>query len=256
MVADREVRGALAQLAVVPCRPLQVSVQGETGSAWLAVCIATSLHALALGSLVMSPPREIAGAGGQYLEAIEVTIVPTRVLESRNLSPNAKVDAANTSLAKSEGEATEATPRSRNAATTPELLKPEAHDPEAAFRLKPNAATPTLSEGGAIARGEDGKEGVAASAAASPGAVQKYAAEVRAALAASKPKGQGLHGTAIVTFEIKPSGDLAYAHITSPSGNTKFDAAVLAGVQRAKFPAAPTNMTDAQRTFIVPFRLK
>lgn len=252
--------------SIEPCLPLAMrpptSRDERVATCGAAVC-AVCMHFSLLAWFIFAPPPNELGAGGQHLEAINVTIVPTQVLESSEQNRAEKDSAAAATAAPQAGDQTQSpnaeskieehTPSATRSAERPQV------DSEATPAPKPETEKPIVSQqpvGGETTRGEDSKAPSTSIASASPGAVQHYAALVRAALAKQKPSAQGARGTATVAFAISVSGQLAYARLTHTSGNSRFDTAVLEALQRVTFPKAPENLTEGQRTFIVPFRLK
>jgi len=94
-------------------------------------------------------------------------------------------------------------------------------------------------------------------ATASSGSILNYAAHVRARVAANKPAGGGLGGTAVVAFGLTPSGGLAHARLVRSSGNPVLDRLALATVRgSAPFPPPPAGATSAQLQFSIPFHFR
>ena len=112
------------------------------------------------------------------------------------------------------------------------------------------------NRGGVAALGVQEESRVQARVSASAGIVQRYAMQVRAALARNKPKGNGIRGTATITFGIAPTGQVRFARLSDPSGNTLLDKAVLSAVRHTAFPKPPDGMTATQLTYVVPFHFK
>jgi TonB family protein len=211
------------------------------------VTIALALHALVLCLLLPSTaPEPARGGGGQYLEAIEVTIVRSPVIESRDKNPAEKPAGANNETTPKDGE------RSKSAAATPsEDVLREAEEP-----LLKRETRPTPSNDGAMARAIEENGHASGPASASPGAVQQYAAKVREALARNKPGGFGNHGTATIKFGISPEGKANSIQVTTSSGIAALDKSALDAVTRTSFPVPPAGMTEAERTYVVPFHFK
>ena len=211
------------------------------------VTIALALHALVLCLLLPSTaPEPARGGGGQYLEAIEVTIVRSPVIESRDKNPAEKPAGANNETTPKDGE------RSKSAAATPsEDVLREAEEP-----LLKRETRPTPLNDGAMARAIEENGHASGPASASPGAVQQYAAKVREALARNKPGGFGNHGTATIKFGISPEGKANSIQVTTSSGIAALDKSALDAVARTSFPVPPAGMTEAERTYVVPFHFK
>lgn len=212
------------------------------------VAIALTIHALVLWLLLPSTAPELTrGGGGQHLEAIEVTLVRSPVIESRDKNPAEKPAGANSETAPKDGE------RSKSVtATPPEDVSRKAEEP----LLKRETTRPAPSNDGAAARAieENGRSSGPASAA--PGAVQQYAARVREALARNKPGGLGNRGTATIKFSISPEGKAGSMEVTISSGIAALDQSALGAVTRTSFPAPPAGMTETERTYVVPFHFK
>jgi TonB family protein len=211
------------------------------------IAIALALHALLLWLLSSSTAPELTqGGGGQHLEAIEVTLVRSPVIESRDKNPAEKPAGANSETAPKDGA------RSKPAAATP----PEDVPKEAKEPLLKRETRPALSNDGATARAieENGRSSGPASAA--PGAVQQYAARVREALARNKPGGLGNRGTATIKFGISPEGKAGAIEVTISSGIAALDKSAMDAVTRTTFPVPPAGMTEAERTYVVPFHFK
>jgi TonB family protein len=211
------------------------------------VAIALALHAFVLCLLLPSTAPELTrGGGGQHLEAIEVTIVRSPVIESRDKNPAEKPAGANRETTSKDGE------RSKSAAAVPpEDIPLRADEP----LLKRETRT-VPSNDGVTARAieENGRSSGPASAA--PGAVQQYATKVREALAHNKPGGHGNRGTATIKFSISPAGKVGAVEMETSSGITALDRSAIDAVRETSFPAPPAGMTEAERTYVVPFHFK
>jgi protein TonB len=91
---------------------------------------------------------------------------------------------------------------------------------------------------------------------ASTGAVRRFAGDVRAAIARTRPRAGGQRGSVTITFALGPDGSIRTANVTQPSGNDALDAAALAAVRRAAFPPPPAGMTSAELTYAIPFHFR
>jgi TonB family protein len=251
----------LGALTAEPVGARSVSDSADRRVGWAAAWCALALHGAAFCGLSLAPPPEAAsGAGGQYLEAINVEIVLTRVIESRDAARTD--DAANASrgpLAEAEGDQSKSATATRKAQPEPRPEPAPANENTAeAIKSLPNERRELQARnaGGVVARSEEDESRGNGPASASPGAMQKYAALVRAVLAKNKPEGRGRPGTVTITFAISMSGTIAFARMSDSSGNRAFDEAVLNAVLATIFPAPPDGMTDAQRTYVIPFHFK
>ncbi len=91
-------------------------------------------------------------------------------------------------------------------------------------------------------------------AAASRGAMERYARSVALVVASKKPKGVGRRGTVTIEFSLVPSsGALLKATVVKSSGNAKLDGMAMTAIETAKYAMPPPNMTSAQLTYRVPF---
>jgi TonB family protein len=242
--------------------PLTIALADDRDSSiarWIGICSALAIHGAALAFLALVPPPEpVSGAGGTHLEAINVTIVPTNVFESRQALANVVPHAASGPIAAQDGDQTQTNiaMRSQSSVSKPEQSEKSETAKEAIQSKPEKALSDTQSKGGVTTRGDEGDIRSSGEASASPGAIQKYAAQIRALLAKHKPEGKGRRGTTTVTFGISASGQIAFVRVSDSSGNLAFDDAVLAAVRQAMFPPPPKGMTEAQLTYVVPFRFK
>jgi protein TonB len=256
--------------------------------------LALALHCAVAVAFIVKPPVEpLSGAGGQFLEAIEVTVVDSTVLEALNrkdtqtppsaasgaVAPEAAhlVDAADpTRQQESDRQApVEPVPPDRKEEThtplapPPDSLKTEKEAakptpkmqekkevPEKDDERKEPAPSQAQSNGGTEARGITVEHVAEGAASASPGEIERYAAQVRRLLARNKPKGRGRRGAVVITFAISRSGKISFAHISTTSGNPALDRAALSAIEQTTFPEPPAGMTDSQLIYQVPFLFK
>jgi periplasmic protein TonB len=274
LVSDQDIPADAAtdsQFSVVTVpSPLEVAPLSVT-SAPLACGLALALaaHAAILFLVLRAPPDFAAGAGGQLLDAINITLVSSDVLESR------EADRARSSAAAAAAvESHEGSPNSAPAAAQPKAGK-DLDEREKTSRQEPETAPDAVLEATAEARkskraeadaaplGADAARGSAsvptpasAPAAASPGVVREYANYVGQALAKTKPKGIGNLGIVRVKFVIAPSGQLTLVEVAKSSGSEKLDRIATQAVQHARFPTPPVGMTTAQLTFEIPYTFR
>lgn len=259
---------APARLAVAP---LAAAATRDRLLRTVALGLALLAHAAVLFALVREPDDLMAGGGGQQIDAISVTIVSSKVLESRELDvsqPSAPAAAASVETDDGAPESAPAAAAEQREEKTekeePREEKKPAEEPvraaEAIFEVpketqpqsKQKSAAPAA--GGAAARSDTPTEAKASGpAAASAGAVREYARYVSQALSKSKPRGAGGLGTVKVKFTIAADGGLASLEIAKSSGSAKLDTTALEAVRRAKFPLPPPGMTLAQLTYEVPY---
>ena len=145
---------------------------------------------------------------------------------------------------------TEEPPKPQNEETVERVAppKPPPRKPEK------NKAAERAPKGGTTSKAQAGKGAGGERATASTGALLNYASHVRARVAANKPSGGGLLGTATVSFGLTTSGGLAFASVARSSGNTALDGLAVSAVrQSAPFPRPPDGATTAQLRFSIPF---
>jgi protein TonB len=259
--------------------PLALGLQRHLPSVmrkeWLAVwgaswSVALCAHGLVLYALMREPADLTAGGGGQQLDAISVTIVSSPVLESRDpdrSKPIAPAAAAPVDTRdggqESEPVATDQNEERKQHQEKQKKAEQPTVPAEAIFEQTPRAENQTRKQSNAAPLGGESARSDAASetrpsgpAAGSPGAVREYARYVSLALGKAKPKGTGMYGTVRLRFVISAAGGLQRVEVTKPSGTSKLDDMALAAVGRAQFPVPPTGMTEAQRTFEVPYRFR
>jgi TonB family protein len=233
----------------VGARPLQAPV--DRNIFWVSAGSALAIHGLVLALLALGPPPEpLSGGGGQYLEAIEVTIVRSPVIEARKTERMEIAAGASNPVAPEEGD--QAKPPNPK-----QEIKAPVPDAEVAVVMREKAAQPEPRRaGGETARAIEADGRASGPASASPGAVQKYAAQVREALARNKPKGLGNRGTATVTFAISSSGTVSYARLSTSSGKAALDKTAIDAVLNTSFPTPPQGMTENELTYVIPFHFK
>jgi len=254
---------AAISLDIVPAEVFPRVFERESAR-WFGGALALAVHAAVLGVLWLGFwAVEPSGGGGQYLEAISVSLVPSQVLEAPDQKPNAMKGGSIADAVPAEG-APEPRERSiesqSDQAEQPEAkVEPPAPRQEDALptnRKPPRQKTTAQSAGGSTARALSELGDAAAVAGATPGEISRYAMVVRAALARSKPRGMHKQATVTVTFGIGESGEVRFARITESSGHPMLDEATVAAVQRTSFPRPPTGMNAKQLTYVIPFRFK
>jgi TonB family protein len=57
----------------------------------------------------------------------------------------------------------------------------------------------------------------------------------------------------LVRFGLSDTGTLRFVELHSSSGFDELDRAAARSIAEARFPVPPIGMTDAQRTYVVPF---
>jgi TonB family protein len=263
--------GAAGQARSVsaPARPTDRANRLVWGAAVLVVLMA---HAAVLYAMTRDPNEALAGSGGQVIDAINVTMVATDVLESRE--PDRVTPAPASSAASVES--TDGAPQSAAAAPaeqreerkeeTEKKEKPKdepVREADAVLEVPQDAQrqekqeTAAPATGGAASRTEKALDAkTSAPAAASPGAVREYSRYVAQALAKSKPKGAGALGTVRVRLMIAADGGLAGAEIAKSSGSPKLDELALGAARKTKFPVPPAGMTPLQLTYEVPYHFR
>lgn len=246
-----------------------------------ALVMAAVLHAGLLGAFAASWSRDAVGAMGTSLDTIsvEISLVPASGLAaaSRDKAPTDTPDPVPTAPAAATPEPTP--PPKAETAPKPDIVAktdpapPNDDAPVLDIRETPKPAETKTPEPEPVERETKPETpptpaaepappptpSLRASAAApSPGAIQAYAREVVAALAASRPKtprGSG-RGTVRILFAISESGTIDEAHVKLSSGNATIDEAALQAVRRASFRPPPAGMSRGERTYEVPYQFR
>jgi TonB family protein len=253
----------------------------ENGGRWtLALTLSLAVHA-ALGVWAISHFVRAPGGQGVQLEGIEVSIVSAAVLES--LRASSEVGGGSTGpLAEMAGQASE---RDAVAPQTPAVPPPELPvitiltardadapliapaDPEKPAEPKPRATevaalavvqpeTAASQAGGAVVEAAVPSVAQAAARQAAPGAVMRYAADVRQALNKSRRQSGWPVGKLRLTFQVLDDGHVANASIAEGSGNIRLDKLALTWIETAKLPVPPVGLVLAQRTYDLPMSFK
>jgi TonB family protein len=253
-----------------PVRANLAPVRSDKRVRAVALGLALMAHATVLYVLAHEPERDIAGSGGQQIDAISVTIVSSSLLESRQ----ADQSQPNTPAAADMVEANDGTPdREPTAAAEQREEKKAKEEPrernpveepirtaevifevpkEAQRQHKQDAAAP--AGGGAQARSDTaGDVKASAPAAATAGAAREYSRNVVEALRKTRPKAVREFGTVRVKFRIAEDGGVDSAEIAKSSGNKKLDDIVLEAVRQTKFQTPPAGMTSTQRFYELPY---
>jgi protein TonB len=259
-----------ARPLVVPIRPILAPATANQWVRAVALGLALLAHAAALYALAREPEEAMLGLGGQEMDTISVTLVSSKVLESRDLTqllPSAPaasnaVEATDGASVK-EPAAAEQHEEKRAEEETREEKKPR-EEPirtaDAIFEVpketqpqrQQQAAAPAAGAG--AARSDTATDANAsAPAAASAGAVREYAHNVAQALRKARPKGVGGSGTVRVKFAVALDGSVASVEIAKSSGNQKLDDIALEAVRRTKFQTPPVGLTSAERFYELPY---
>ena len=232
-----------------------------------ALALALSAHAALLYALAWPAADALAGARGQQLDAISVTIVSPSALES--LTQDAVQQPA--PLAAGTVEANEGTIETPPAPPQQDQEKETAKQETTPEPAESAAIIPTPREeqkqdrkqsipvpvGGVTSRGNASTtESHRAPTAASAGAIREYARYVAQALAKARPKGLGTVGTVKVKLVVAPGGGLASVEVVGSSGNKKLDAMAIAAVQHTALPRPPPGLTPTQLTYEVPYHFR
>lgn len=247
---------------LVRVRPVAISrTEDRSGlvSRLGALCVALALHGIALSLFILSPQNEpISGAGGTHLEAINIEIVTTRVIESSKTEKNISSGGAQLPIAPTAGDENDSSVAKLNDAAKAHArpLKPDERDEEQIPSALEQQRVDPHTKGGDVSRSDESSTHPNGTASASPGAIQKYAAQIRAILAKNKPEGKGHRGVATIAFAIDLSGKTVFSTLSESSGNATIDEAALNAVRQARFPRPPDRMTNRQLTFVVPFKFK
>ena len=241
-----------------------------------ALAAATLLHIGVFVAFARLVEPELSGASGADAAAasIEVTLVSARALESRtrtldHAAAATAIDAIDGSASETVNSAMAMSPAVSAAARdgaadfpTDRRKKPdpsEVHTPlstRARETQPPDAAA--RQAGGATARNVDRVlQPTSGAAATSPGAVAAYARAVANALGHSRPKSHlPASGTVRILFAIGEDGGVDELVLKRSSGRTTLDTVAIEAVRRTRFPAPPSGLTSAQRTFEIPYHFR
>lgn len=261
---------------------LDLATAGRTSDSrwpWRGLAVALLAHGAVLAALMWRPEPDGA-SGGVVLDAIEISVIDGRALEAMlaaartdSAAPDAPVKSDNGAPATNQQEAASETSGKTAEASVTVLqatdssvsVPVEPPKASAEFRAAEKAEAPTATAaseaasnaGGASTRGADATSPAEpAGTRAPPGVVHDYALSVAKVLARNKPEAQGPKGTARVRFTVERDGRVAEASVLASSGHTVLDAAALAAVRRSRFPAPPVVLTQADRTFDLPFHFR
>lgn len=237
----------------------------------LSLALSLVLHC-AVAALAFMPGNAAPGAGGTEPEAIGIEIISSAVLDAMLSERAVAASAAALASAARDPGSEAAAARQTETELKPEKVEeppleiplpdPEPDAPavtEAKSEPKPEPAPSVESvEGGpsvaAVAHAKTAEERPAL-AAAQAGVVRLFLAGVRTRLAKNRPRSLRRKGTTIVTFAIRPSGELDYAKVETSSGVPALDQAALDAVRRsAPFQKPPDGMRSADLVFSVPYR--
>jgi protein TonB len=248
------------------------------------LAVSVACHVVFFVAVLLNTQQQGMGGGGVELEGISVEIISSAALESLARQPPAAASAASaeaamspTSVDQSEIKPQTDVQTAPRAVETPPLepapteraeiiASPEPAPKREDERQKPDEPTPrerveqvaqeASAAGGSIARASETGMAAQAAAGASQGALSRYAIEIRLALGKFRPRHGGSRGRVLVSFGLDEQGGVRFVDVAHSSGSKDLDEAARAAVLRAKFPLPPSTMTDAQRTYTVPFEFK
>ena len=138
----------------------------------------------------------------------------------------------------------------------PDAEPPDPKATDADRDANPRPAQAAIIAGAAASRADSATDTVDGSAAASAGQLAQFAVDVRRALAGSRPRHGGGKGSVQVRFGLDATGVIRFADVTRSSGFGRLDTAALDAVRSVTFPTPPAGMTDAQRSYVVPFEFR
>ncbi len=136
--------------------------------------------------------------------------------------------------------------------------RPKTEKPPETAEAPPEIRPPQIAivSGATPAAPQTSTDPAEAAARQAAGHATRFALAVRQALGKSRPRHAGTKGRVVITFGLAESGSLRFAEVSRSSGNPGLDAATLTAVRTATFPRPPANLTDRQRTYVVPFDFK
>ena len=231
---------------------------------YVSLLASVAAHAALLVLLLRGDVDTSAGAAGQELDVISVTLISPGALELREqevtkvITP-APAETVELNDGSSDVDRKDAKREDQNTEKAPQEKPPPADaalEPRPEKRKQPEEQTSTAA-GGAASRGDSVTERKSsAPAAASVGAIREYARSVHQALGKTKPKGLGTRGTVKVKFTIASTGRLSSLEIAKSSGNNMLDRNALDAVRRALFPVPPAGMSPAHLTYEIPYQFR
>lgn len=238
----------------------------ERRSLIVSAIISVSVHCAFAALAVFAIQRASdPGSAGQVIEAIEISLVASEVIESRTAQSEQAAAApmqptteesqdSEKTAAPAKPSETDGSPEDAMLAATP---PPEQSDESLNAVADPPRSEPPPSQSPASAQsGVSARPPVQGAAAASAGEMNRFASQVRATLGRNKPRVQNLKGTLVIAFTIARDGAVAQARIDQSSGQDRLDQIVLNAVRKIVFPPPPPSASDRQRTFVVPFRIR
>jgi periplasmic protein TonB len=268
--AAAEATRAPAPALAAPVRPGVGGTATDKRALLAALGLAAMAHVAILYILARVPDEPMFGAGGHEIDAVSVTLISSKVLDSRDTvlsHPSAQASASAVAATdgspdkepaeaaverrddKTREEAREEKKREEEPVSTAEAILPVPK--EAAKHKQQEAHT---AGGGAEALSNAASNSPArAPATASAGVVRQYAHDVAQALRKAKPKGMGGAGTVRVKFSIDPDGSVVSVEISKSSGNPKLDEKVVEAVRKTKFQTPPLGLSSAERFYELPY---
>ena len=236
-----------------------------------ALVLAVIAHMAIVYVLAWAPDKPMLGAGGQEIDAISVTLVSSKALESLDATqPQPDAPVASSSVQTIDGtsdkEPAEAAVERRDDKQREEGREEKKREEEptraveAIFQVSKEAPpkyekqTAAAPAGGVEARSNAaGDTTASAPAAASAGVARHYAHNVAEALRKTKPRSVGVSGAVRVKFSIELDGSVASVEIGKSSGNPKLDEMAMEAVRRTKFRTPPEGLTSAERFYELPY---
>jgi protein TonB len=138
------------------------------------------------------------------------------------------------------------------------FLKKAEHKPPPRREVAEQQAAPSTSRQGQPSSSRENTGGAAASA--DPNALDRYAAQLAAALRGrlrypEPARAQGMSGVAMIRFTMQRSGQIVNASIVHSTGHQILDyAALTAAAPGTSLPPAPEAIQQKQLIFVVPLR--
>ncbi|MFM2422421.1 MAG: hypothetical protein RL291_951 [Pseudomonadota bacterium] len=279
--------GPLMVTATRDCTPPRS--EASTARAWATLALSIIGHVAFLVAALWSPSRSGLGVGGSQHDGVSVEIVSMAALESamrpqpmvasptmRETPVDPLVPSSIDMPAVAPQVAAQSPPKDHTppaasddaVAPAPEVATPPADEkrPDKERQEAPENTTPrdqvdaapqpALTSAKPTSQPFHTDQLTPASGGASPGVLSRYAIEIRLAIGKVRPRHGGQSGRVSVSFGLDESGTVRFVAIANSSGSQELDQAAQNAVLRATFPAPPAMMTDAQRTFTVPFDFK
>ncbi len=210
---------------------------------WLSLALSFGIHAVVL--LMMVDTVAVSGDSGNFTVEIVQPTVPSSIPNDPPAAEPSKPPPIPTPASKPRSRAISAPKPVAEppTAATDQPIGDQMAEPANTVVSAPSPPPPPDHAGTGGPSDDDG--------------LRRYAQLIWARIAAHKPRGMKLPGTATVVFALAEDGGLISAEVIESDGDPALNRAALATVRAATpFPPPPAGATPAQLTFSVPFRFR